>query len=160
MRKNNKKIKIFFFLFLLYAINLFSNLTGDFKEYLIYYDANSIGENSFKSYSTLRLDYKKIFKENCIFNIAYEIGQLIEQKQSIGVFPFLSIYSYLPYRVRDLNIEPVDNKHYELYQNLDRLYFNISLSKTDITIGRQPIVLGIAKEISPFDIIVKSCGLP
>ena len=142
-------------LFFIFSVSsVFSEITGHLKQYAIYNDANSYGDDNILSYTTCRLDYKQEIKDKYLFNIAYELSEQFSKKKSIGVFPFFTVIPALPYRLADLKINPTSKKHNNLYQNLDRLLVNISLPKTDIIIGRQPITLGISREVSPFDIIM------
>ena len=146
-------IKILIFFFCFFTSPIFSEIYGHLKGYAIYRDANAIGKNNASLYTTLRLNYLQKQNDRYLFHVAYELADLITQRKTVGIFPFLT-GSRISYRVQDFKIVPVDKKHFELYQNLDRFYISLSAPKTDITIGRQPIAFGIARIISPIDIII------
>ena len=59
------------------------------------------------------------------------------------------------YRLTDLDTNLLDNDNKNpLYQNLDRLNFQVQMDAGDLTIGRQAISFGSARIINPTDIFL------
>ncbi|MBN1914646.1 MAG: hypothetical protein JW769_02005 [Parachlamydiales bacterium] len=88
--------------------------------------------------------------------ITYELTPMISRKPIIEtVFP-LTTFSYdgYSYRIVDLK-DPLVHRgsHIKVFQNLDRVMLSLNLPNCDITLGRQPISFGVARAVSPTDII-------
>jgi len=94
------------------------------------------------------------FSGDITWQLHYELSPvLVSDSLPAGIPTFNVLDSN--YRLSDLetNLLDDDNKH-QLFQNLDRLNFQVQMDAGDLTIGRQAISFGSARIISPTDIFL------
>ena len=94
------------------------------------------------------------FSGRITWQLHYELSPVFVSKSLVAEIPTFNVVGD-NYRLTDpeTNLSGGDNKNH-LYQNLDRLNFQIQMDAGDLTIGRQAISFGSARIINPTDIFL------
>ena len=94
------------------------------------------------------------FSGRITWQLHYELSPVFVSKSLVAEIPTFNVVGD-NYRLTDpkTNLLGDDNKN-QLYQNLDRLNFQIQMDAGDLTIGRQAISFGSARIINPTDIFL------
>ena len=94
------------------------------------------------------------FSGRITWQLHYELSPVFVSKSLATELPTFNVVGD-NYRLTDpeSNLLDDDNKN-QLYQNLDRLNFQVQMEAGDLTIGRQAISFGSARIISPTDIFL------
>jgi hypothetical protein len=133
------------------------NASGYLKSFAVAQDEldNSVfqADRIYQSQNSARLMLDG-FSESINWRFHYELNPVfVSNSLPVGIPTFNVVDG--SYRFSDLQANLLDdeNKH-KIFQNLDRLNFQIQMDVGDLTIGRQAISFGSARIISPTDIFL------
>ena len=133
------------------------NLSGYLKSFVVAQDEldNPVFQfdKLYQSQSSARIMLDG-FSGRMTWQLHYELSPVFVSKSLATELPTFNVVGD-SYRLTDpkTNLLDDDNKN-QLYQNLDRLNFQVQMEAGDLTIGRQAISFGSARIISPTDIFL------
>lgn len=146
----------FLFITILVSRSMHADINGNFKNYGIY-NHSACSKDDLRFFETIRLKLSEQFCQKYYGEITYELSPLFALRPiTIGTAPFSAFtFDGVPYRVIDLNDKLLNfTSHAQIFQNLDRVLFSVSMPNMDLTLGRQPISFGVARAVNPTDIIL------
>jgi len=151
-----KKLGNYSFYFLIINASCFFNLSfaadysGYFKSYPVL--KSPVNKSKVTSLSNaLKFQVNTNLVNDIKFEASYELTLMLEKPsahaEKLNTYRLIDLKSYLH------DEKPNTNHKITLLQNLNRFNFNIITSEGDLTIGRTPVAFGVAKSISPNDIL-------
>jgi hypothetical protein len=143
--------RILYLLFLVITPVFALEVSGNFKTYPIVRDLPNTSTNTFSWLNSTKIQLNHTLNQKVTTELAYELTALTEK-------PLFHTSSLNTYRFKDLNLFihdelPSNNYKTTLSQNLNRLNFNLKTQFGDASVGRMPLAFGVAKSISPNDVL-------
>jgi len=135
-----------------------TNISGYLKTYGVIQDsvANDFFETDsiYQAQTSGRLMVES-FTDWMVFQFHYELSSLSVSRSIGGDLQAFNIVGD-SYRVGDLKTSLTSDaaSKTQVYQNLDRLNFQVQLNAGDLTVGRQAIAFGAARFINPIDVFL------
>jgi hypothetical protein len=167
MKKKVQAVLLLLFVFQTTLSQSASSINGYFKNYSAAIDLPTFRSSTSNLLinqpplgwvnNRLRLTIYYQIHSNLSFSGAYDFAPRIQDPSLFGDQPLIVPVDPSAYRFADLDrqLYPSENNQVEsfaIFQNLDRAFFSLRTSFTDLFIGRQAIAWGSARVVNPTDI--------
>lgn len=139
------------------------DFSGYGKSYAVYQDQISVtdsvfgeielAEEQFQLQNAVRLMLASELSSTASFEMHYDIQPIYHSADNLD-FNLAAANQKNHYRIDDIHASLDETNHLTTYQNLDRLNIQYHLENGELTLGRQAMSFGSARNINPTDIFL------